>query len=158
MRNFLHGYFWSHWGGIPECASICSHKAWDLKFTHPRSLDKSLPRAGSLWTFFLSAERHFHLSVCLLFHLLMSGAYKSFYSMRRENKEIYRGRVDEKHILFCKIKKKSGEPGLLSGWASAFGTGHDSSVLGSSPALGALQGACFSLCLCLRLPLCVSRK
>ena len=30
-----------------------------------------------------------------------------------------------------------------------FGTGRDPGVLGSGPALGSLQGACFSLCLCL---------
>ena len=35
----------------------------------------------------------------------------------------------------------------LSSGASAFGSGHDPGVLGSSPASGSLQGACFCLCL-----------
>ena len=34
-------------------------------------------------------------------------------------------------------------------WASAFGSGCNPRVLGSSPISGLLQGACFSLCLCL---------
>ena len=34
----------------------------------------------------------------------------------------------------------------------------DPGVLGLSPALGSLHGACFSLCLCLCLPLCVSHE
>ena len=41
--------------------------------------------------------------------------------------------------------------GGLSSWAPAFGPGHDPGDLGSSPTSGSLQGACFSLCLCLRL-------
>ena len=45
----------------------------------------------------------------------------------------------------------SGMPGWLSGWASAFGSGHDPRGLGSSPTWGTPQGACFSLCLCLYL-------
>ena len=38
----------------------------------------------------------------------------------------------------------------------AFGPGHDSGVSGSSPTLGSLHRALFSLCLCLCLSLCVS--
>ena len=48
-----------------------------------------------------------------------------------------------------------GAPGWLSGWASPFGSGHNSGVWGLSPTSGSLQGACFSLCLCLYLTLCV---
>ena len=55
-----------------------------------------------------------------------------------------------KTILRC---KEWGTPGWLSGWASPFGSGHDPGVLRSSPASSSPQGACFSLCLCL--PLCV---
>ena len=39
----------------------------------------------------------------------------------------------------------SGTPGWLSGWESAFCSGRDPGVLGSSSALGSLEGACFSL-------------
>ena len=35
-------------------------------------------------------------------------------------------------------------PEWLSGWASAFGSGHDPGVLESSPASVSSQGACFS--------------
>ena len=44
----------------------------------------------------------------------------------------------------------------LSGWASAFGSACDSRVLGLSPTSASSWGACFSLCLCLHLTLCVS--
>ena len=57
---------------------------------------------------------------------------------------------------FCFWKFEIGAPGWLNGWVSAFGSGHDPWVLGSSPASGSPQGACFSLCLCLCLSLCVS--
>ena len=53
------------------------------------------------------------------------------------------------------INKWGGMPGWLSSWASAFGSGCDSGVLGSSPTLGSLHGACLSLCLCLCLSVCV---
>ena len=47
--------------------------------------------------------------------------------------------------------------GRLSGWASAFGSGHDPRVPGSSPTSGSLHGACFSLGLYLLPPsLCLS--
>ena len=49
-------------------------------------------------------------------------------------------------------------PGWLNGWASAFSSGRDPGVLGSSPPSGSLQGACFSLCLCLFLSLSVSHE
>ena len=52
------------------------------------------------------------------------------------------------------IWKISGAPGWLRGWASAFGSGCDPGVLGSSSTSGSLWGACFSLCL--SLPLSVS--
>ena len=40
-----------------------------------------------------------------------------------------------------------GTPGWLSGWASAFGSGHDPRVLGSSPTLGScMEPACPSAC------------
>ena len=53
-----------------------------------------------------------------------------------------------------------GVPEWLSGGASAFDSGHDPGVLGSSPASGSPQRACFSLCLCvcLSLSLCVSHE
>ena len=51
-----------------------------------------------------------------------------------------------------------GMPGWLSNRMSAFGSGHDPAVQGSSPASGSPQGACFSLCLCLCLSLCVSHE
>ena len=44
----------------------------------------------------------------------------------------------------------------LSGGASAFASGRDPRALGSSPTLGSLHGACFSLCLCLCTSLCLS--
>ena len=40
-----------------------------------------------------------------------------------------------------------GSPGWLSGCASAFGSGSDPRVLGSSPTSGSLQGAYLSFCL-----------
>ena len=48
-----------------------------------------------------------------------------------------------------------GHLGGSSGWASAFGSGCDPGVLGSSPTSGSLRGACFFLCLCLCFFLCV---
>ena len=42
-----------------------------------------------------------------------------------------------------------GQPGWLSGLVLAFSPGHDPGDLGSSPTLGSLHGAYFSLCLCL---------
>ena len=49
-----------------------------------------------------------------------------------------------------------GAPQWLSGWASAFDSGCGPGVLGLSPTLGSLHGACFSLCLSLLL--CVSHE
>ena len=46
-------------------------------------------------------------------------------------------------------------PGWLSGWGSAFSSGHDPGVLGSSLTSGSLRGSCFSFCLCLCLSLYV---
>ena len=43
-------------------------------------------------------------------------------------------------------KSSWGAPGWLSGWVSAFGSGHGLGVLGWSPASSSPQGACFSLC------------
>ena len=40
--------------------------------------------------------------------------------------------------------------------SSAFGSGRDLGVQGSSPTSGSLREACFSLCVCLCLSLCVS--
>ena len=54
------------------------------------------------------------------------------------------------------IVSPTGTPGWLSGWASAFGSGHAPRVLGSSSTLCSLHGACFFLCPCLCLSLCVS--
>ena len=51
-----------------------------------------------------------------------------------------------------------GTPEGLSPWASALGPGGDPWVLGSSPAPGPLQGACFSLGLGLGLSLGVSHE
>ena len=59
--------------------------------------------------------------------------------------------------VFAK-ESKFWAPGWLSGWAPAFGSGHDPRVLGLGPASGSLQGACFSLCLCLCFSLCVSHE
>ena len=39
---------------------------------------------------------------------------------------------------------------------SAFGSGHDPGLLGSSPTSGSPQGICLSLCLCLCLSICIS--
>ena len=49
-----------------------------------------------------------------------------------------------------------GAPVWLRGWGSAFGSGRDPRVLGSSPTSGSLHGACFFLCPCLCLSLCLS--
>ena len=46
--------------------------------------------------------------------------------------------------------------GGSSGWVSAFDSGCDPGVLGSSPLLGSVQKSCFFLCLCLCLSLCFS--
>ena len=43
--------------------------------------------------------------------------------------------------------EKGGDPWGLSSLAPAFGPGCDPGVPGSSPALGSLHGACFSLSL-----------
>ena len=53
-------------------------------------------------------------------------------------------------------KSTWGTRGWLSGWTSTFGSGCDPGVLGLSPTLGSLQGAYFSLCLCLCVSLCLS--
>ena len=47
------------------------------------------------------------------------------------------------------LKHLSGMPEWLSVWLSAFGSGHDPRVLGSSPTSGSPWGVYFSLCLCL---------
>ena len=60
--------------------------------------------------------------------------------------------------FYCLQKSEGGAPGWLSGWASAFGSGHDPRVLGSSPIWAPPQGACFSLCLWLGLSLSVSHE
>ena len=49
-------------------------------------------------------------------------------------------------------------PEWLSGWASAFGSGRDPNVLGSSPTLGSPQGDSLSLSLCLCLCVSVMNK
>ena len=49
-----------------------------------------------------------------------------------------------------------GAPGGLSDGESAFGSGCDPRVLGSSPTSGSLHKACFSLFLCLSLSLSLS--
>ena len=49
-------------------------------------------------------------------------------------------------------------PGWLSGCTSAFGSGCDLEVLGSSPSSGSLWGVCFSLCLRLCLSLSLMNK
>ena len=64
----------------------------------------------------------------------------------------------ERMLIFLRIPLRVGMPGWLSGCASAFGSGCDPGVSGSSPASGSLHGACFSLCLCLCLSLCVSHE
>ena len=49
-------------------------------------------------------------------------------------------------IIFLK-KEVFGMPGRLSSWASAFSSGHDPGVLGSSPTSSFPQEAYFSLCI-----------
>ena len=66
------------------------------------------------------------------------------------------------------LKKLVGCLGGSVGWAAAFGSGHDPSVLGWSPASGSLLGrepaspsasACLFVCLCsLSLPLSLANK
>ena len=46
-------------------------------------------------------------------------------------------------------RNEDGTSRWLSGWSSAFGSGHDLRVLGLSPTSGSLRRACFSLSLCL---------
>ena len=53
------------------------------------------------------------------------------------------------HRLFYSKHFVLGAAGWLSDWASAFCSGHDSTVPGSSPTSGSLHGACFSLYLSL---------
>ena len=64
--------------------------------------------------------------------------------------------------LFARIteikQENKGTSGWLSGWASAFGPGHDPRVLGLNPASGSPQGTRFSFCLCFCLSLCVSHE
>ena len=62
------------------------------------------------------------------------------------------------NLHFVSITVFFRTPGWLSSWASAFGSGRDPGVLGSSPTAGSLQGVCFSLCLCFCLSLCVSHE
>ena len=52
----------------------------------------------------------------------------------------------------------AGTPRWFSNWTLAFGPGCDPRVPGSNPASASLQGACFSLCLCLYLSLCLSHE
>ena len=56
------------------------------------------------------------------------------------------------------LRMASGRPGWLSGPTSAFSSGCDPRVLGSSPASGSWWGACFSFCLCLCPSLCVCHE
>ena len=57
------------------------------------------------------------------------------------------------------VKQASlGMPGWLSSWASAFNSGCDLGVPGSSPISASLHGACFSFCLCLCPSLYVSHE
>ena len=56
------------------------------------------------------------------------------------------------------VKPNTGDTWWLSGWAYAFGSGRDPGVQGLSPISGSPQGARFSLCLCLYLPLCVTHE
>ena len=53
--------------------------------------------------------------------------------------------------------KQTRAPGVFSGWASAFRSGHDPGVLGSSPTSGSPWGT-FSLCLCLCLSLSLMNR
>ena len=64
-------------------------------------------------------------------------------------------------LLFLGLSKTSFKVGSGDTWVaqwlrSAFSSGHDPGVLGSSPASGSLHGACFSLSLCLCFCLSVS--
>ena len=65
-------------------------------------------------------------------------------------------KVLEEKDYQCKIlysanlsfKNKGGRDAWVAQQLSALGLGHDPGVPGSSPTLGSLGGACFSLCLC----------
>ena len=57
----------------------------------------------------------------------------------------------------CKLKIHTrGAPRELSGRACAFSPGRDPGAPGSGPTSASLHGACFSLCLCLPLSVCLS--
>ena len=72
--------------------------------------------------------------------------------------------VYKKEGLFLRAPEASdrfikwGVPGWLSGWSSAFGSGHDTRVLELSLASGSLLKSCLSLYLCLCLFLCASHE
>ena len=61
----------------------------------------------------------------------------------------------QKEITLATLKKSIIRAAwVLSGWVSAFGSGRDPGIPGSSLTSGSLHGACFSsLCLCLCLSL-----
>ena len=62
------------------------------------------------------------------------------------------------HHVFSFKSSALGTPGWLSSWVSALISGRDPRVLGLSLTSGSPQGACFSLCLCPCLSLCVSHE
>ena len=69
--------------------------------------------------------------------------------------------VSEASYFFSSLNNKIKPiwaPGGFSGSASAFGSGHDPGVLGSSPTSASPGGDCSSLCLCLCFSLCVSHE
>ena len=53
-------------------------------------------------------------------------------------------------------RRNWGDPWVAHGLAPAFGPGPDPGDPGLSLTSGSLHGACFSLCLCLYLSLCIS--
>ena len=70
----------------------------------------------------------------------------------------YSGHHKQGKMALEMVGGSCGAPGSLSGGVSAFGSGHDPRVLGSSSASGSPWEVCFSLCLCLYLSLCVSHE
>ena len=62
------------------------------------------------------------------------------------------------NLFYINNNSFPGMLGWLTGWTSAFGSGRDPGVLGSSPTLVSPRGGCFSPCLCLYLSLRVSHE
>ena len=83
--------------------------------------------------------------------------YKQLQTIQIRASGGWRGGVGHEHSTAIATKKikQMGMLGWLSGQLSAFSSGCDPGVPGSSPTLGSLHRACFSLCLCFCLSVCV---